>query len=179
MSLGNWAWYPCPAIQVILLEVTDPDHSWTFQPPVRPTLPVLLLFCFVPKTSQLGRQAAVPFTSSLASRFIPPPHLLLPSRSECTQRVALNWFTVWLTFATCMAFCTRECMCNSERRAESSQRACKFLVLISQLALNQRSKVGLAQHLWQDKHLFLRRQTPELSYYPQYVNLSKDLYTHG
>lgn len=169
MSLGNSAWYPCPAIQVILLEVTDPDQSWTFQPPVRPKLPVLLLFCFVPKTSQLGRQAAVPFISSLASRFIPPPHLLLPSRSECTQRVALNWFTVWLTFATCMAFCTRE----------SSQRACKFLVLISQLALNQRSKVGLAQHLWQDKHLFLRRQTPELSYYPQYVNLSKDLYTHG
>lgn len=41
------------------------------------------------------------------------------------------------------------------------------------------SKVSLAQHLWQDKHLFLRRQTPELSYYPQYVNLSMDLYTHG
>lgn len=104
-----------------------------------------------------------------------------------TGEIALKWFIIWLTFATCVRFCACECMRkrgegSTERRGGTGDgwgaEACKFLVLISQLALNQGSKVGLAQHLWQDKHLFLCWQTPELSYYPQYVNLSKGLYTH-
>lgn len=100
--------------------------------------------------------------------------------SEGYWEIAIKWFIIWLTFTTCMHFCACECMCKrEERRAGKGAEACKFLVLISQLALNQGSKVGLAQQLWQDKHLFLCWWRPELSHYPQYVNLSKDLYTHA
>lgn len=72
---------------------------------------------------------------------------------NCTEGywgIALKWFIIWLTFTRCMPF-----LCLWERGAEKELKACKFHVLISKLALNQRSKVNLMQQLWQDKHLFL------------------------
>lgn len=71
------------------------------------------------------------------------------------SEIAVKWFISWLTFTTCMNFCECTCICKrAEPGAGRGRRRANFLFLISELALNQGSKVGLAQQLWQDKHLF-------------------------
>lgn len=72
-----------------------------------------------------------------------------------SSEIAVKWFISWLTFTTCMNFCECTCICKrAEPGAGRGRRPANFLFLISELALNQGSKVGLAQQLWQDKHLF-------------------------
>lgn len=71
------------------------------------------------------------------------------------SEIAVKWFISWLTFTTCMNFCECTCICKrAGPGAGRGRRPANFLFLISELALNQGSKVGLAQQLWQDKHLF-------------------------
>lgn len=149
---------------------TDPTQRWAFPHPL-PLTPLDPPFLHI-SSETLCVQHWVEHPHPhlyLHSSFLFPVYVLLFSftalfsKLGCTNtsegywEIALKWFIIWLTFTTCMHFCAS--MCKSERsqeRGEVGSEACKFLVLISQLALNQGSKVGLEQQLWQDKHLFLR-----------------------
>lgn len=140
---------------------TDPTQLWQF-PHLLPLTPldlpflhimppnsVLLLHCWIKSSISLSFSSVflLSFTTHLGK---------LDCRTPVSQywEIAVKWF-IWLTFTTCMLFCASECVCKRELKSRMGVEACKFLVLISQLALNQGSKVGLAQQLWQDKHLFL------------------------
>lgn len=161
---------------------TDPTQWWALLHPL-PFIPLDLLFLHI--TPETCVRVCVSSHLIMSDLWFPVYFLssfiafYLQHSNEGYWEIAPKWFIIWLTFTTCIHFCACECVYKtggSEWRGR--QRRANFLVLISQLALNQGSKVGLAQHLWQDKHLFLCWHSPELSYYPQYVNLSKSLYTH-